>query len=169
MDNFLESITLKDITYLIVGAITVISIVVEKIKKFPIKPLSSLLEWLGKGLNKSVNDRLDKMEEQQTTNYESNKKAIKELKESMDKKFTDKQKDDDEKEAKRLRASIIEFADSCRIGNHHTQNHFENVMRDYSDYVDYCNKHKIPNHFIDNEYIYIKGVYQECLRENKFL
>ena len=87
----------------------------------------------------------------------------------MDKKFEEKQKDDDEKEAKRLRSSIIEFADSCRIGNHHTQNHFENVMRDYSEYADYCEKHDIPNHFIDSEYRYIEDIYQECLRENKFL
>ena len=169
MDKFLESISLKDITYFIVGAITVISIVAEKVEKFPFKPFSLILKWLGKGLNRSVNERLDKMEEKQESNYKSNKDAIKELKDSMDKRFSDKQKDDDEKEAKRLRASIIEFADSCRVGNHHTQNHFENVMRDYSDYVEYCNRHKIPNHFIDNEYYYIESVYQECLRENKFL
>ena len=83
--------------------------------------------------------------------------------------FKEKQKDDDEKEAKRLRAKIIEFADSCRVGDHHTQNHFENVFRDYSDYMNYCDTHDIPNHFIDTEYAYIQEVYTECLKENKFL
>ena len=66
-------------------------------------------------------------------------------------------------------ANIISFADSCRVGNHHTQSHFENIMRDYSDYEHYCKKHDIPNHFIDSEYKYIEKVYQECLEEDKFI
>ena len=99
----------------------------------------------------------------------ANNEAIIELDKKVDKKFKEKQKDDDEKEAKRLRAKIIEFADSCRVGDHHTQNHFENVFRDYGDYMNYCNTHDIPNHFIDTEYAYIQEVYTECLKENKFL
>ena len=163
--TLLEAITLKDIIYFIVGFITVISIVVEKAKKIPFHPWSHLFEWIGKSLTKSVSTKLEFIEQQQKANNE----AIIELDKKVDRKFEEKQEDDDTKEAKRLRARIIEFADSCRIGNHHTQNHFENVFRDYSDYIDYCEKHNIPNHFIDSEYKYIEEIYQECLRENKFL
>lgn len=165
LSNLMENITLKDLVYFIVGVIGVISIIVEKSKSLPFHPWTHFIGWVGKCLTKDIVDRLEKVEEQQKANNE----AIIELDKKVDKKFEEKQKDDDEKEAKRLRARIIEFADSCRVGNHHTQNHFENVFRDYSDYIDYCESHDIPNHFIDTEYEYIKEVYSECLRENKFL
>lgn len=161
----LEPITINDLSYFIVGIITVLSVVVEKINSLPFKPWTHLFEWFGKCVTKSVDLKLEEIERQQKANIE----AIIRLNEKVERKFEEKQKDDDEKEAKRLRSSIIQFADSCRVGNHHTQNHFENVMRDYSDYMDYCTKHDIPNHFIDSEYRYIEDIYQECLRENKFL
>lgn len=165
MSNILDSITLKDISYFIVGFITVFSVIVEKVKSLPFKPWTRLFDWIGKNLNQSVTVRLEQIEEQQKANND----AIIELDKKVDRKFEEKQKDDDEKEAKRLRANIIQFADSCRVGDKHTQSHFENVMRDYSDYEDYCSKHDIPNHYIDSEYKYIEDIYQECLRENKFI
>lgn len=165
MSNVMDSITLKDISYFIVGFITVSSVIVEKAKNLPFKPWTHLFDWIGKNLNQSVNARLEQIEEQQKANNE----AIIELDKKVDRKFEEKQKDDDEKEAKRLRANIIQFADSCRVDEKHTQTHFENVMRDYSDYITYCEKHDIPNHYIDSEYKYIEGIYQECLRENKFI
>ncbi len=163
--EFLESITVKDLIYFIVGVITVLSIVVEKAKSLPFNPWTAIFEWIGSRITKGVNERLEKLEVQQKANIN----AINELDKKVEKKFEEKQRDDDEKEAKRLRASIIKFADACRVGTKHTQSHFENVIRDYSDYVSYCEKHNIPNHFIDNEYRYIEEIYQECLRENKFL
>ena len=45
----------------------------------------------------------------------------------------------------------------------------ENITRDYGDYMEYCEKHNIPNHFIDAEFEYIKEVYSECQKENKFI
>lgn len=165
MSGILDYITLKDIIYIIVGFVAVFSVVAEKTKSLPFSPWTKFFEWIGERLTKSMDERLDKIEEQQKANND----AIIKLDNKVDEKFKEKQKDDDEKEAKRLRANIIEFADSCRCGNHHTQNHFENVMRDYSDYVHYCETHGIPNHFIDSEYKYIEGIYQNCLIENSFL
>lgn len=162
---FLDTVTLKDVIYFLVAFVGIVSIVVEKAKKLPFHPWTHFFEWFGKCLNKSVLDRLEKVE--QTT--KANNEAITELDKKMEKKFEESQKEADEKEAKRLRASIISFADTCRVGQHHTQNHFENIFRDYSDYVAYCDKHDIPNHYIDEEFKYIQGIYQECLKENKFL
>lgn len=165
MSDILSLITLKDTIYFLAGIFMALSIFVEKVSKIPFKPWSKFFEWLGKCLTKSLNSKLVEIEKQQI----ANKDAIIELEKKVEKKFAEKQEDDDTKEAKRLRARIIEFADSCRVGNHHTQNHFENVFRDYSDYIDYCDRHNIPNHFIDSEYRYIEQIYQECLKENKFL
>lgn len=165
MVEYLKNLTLGELFNYIVGAIAVISFLVEKSKKLPFKPWSALISWFGKCLMKDLAKDLQDLKKETKANNE----AIIELDKKVDTKFKEKQKDDDEKEAKRLRAKIIEFADSCRVGDHHTQNHFENVFRDYSDYVEYCRIHRIPNHFIDTEYTYINEVYTECLKENKFL
>lgn len=163
--ELLKSITLEDVKGYIVGVIGVLSLLVEFNKKIPFSPWSLLINWVGKALTKDLELRLDSIDKQQKANND----AINELDKKVERKFQEKQKDDDEKEAKRLRANIISFSDSCRVGNHHTQNHFENIMRDYGDYISYCNQHNIPNHFIEAEYKYIKEVYSECLKENKFL
>lgn len=165
MEKILETITLKDITYFVIGTITIFSILVEKIGSLPFNPWSSLFNWIGKKLNKDTSERLDLIEEQQR----SNNNSLIELEKRVEQEFRERQKDADTKEAKRLRLNIIQFADSCRVGEKHTQNHFENVFRDYTDYVDLCDKNDIPNHFIDTEYAYIREIYSECLKENKFI
>lgn len=161
----LEYVTLRDVVYVLVGVSTLISVLIEKSKNLPFHPWSRLFKWLGNNLTEDLHERLEQIEQQQAINNE----AITELNKKVDNKFREKQEDDDTKEAKRLRARIIEFSDSCRIGNHHTKTHFENVMRDYSDYAQLCEIHNIPNHYIDSEYHYIEGIYQKCLRENSFL
>ena len=161
----LSSITLQDVVNWGVAIIGVLSIVVEFIDKCPIHIWSPLIEWIGKHFNKNIKDHLKDLEERQKESGE----AIQKLKEHVDLKFREDAQNQDENEAKRLRASIISFADSCRVGNQHTKEHFKNVFRDYDDYESYCNKHNLENHYIEEDMKYIKEVYQECLKDNKFL
>lgn len=175
------------------GLIIILTSFVE-VSKIKINPWSSLFGFIGKALTKDISNDIKEMAEdiknikQDVNNLEestkSNSKAIegldkkvdekmselnKELKEYVDLSNAKLKKDSDEKEAKRLRANIIQFADSCRVGARHTQNHFENIFRDYDDYIEYCRKNDIPNNFIDTEKKYICEVYNKCIRENKFI
>ena len=165
MEQFLENITLKQVIDFIVAVVSVFSIIAEFNKKISFKPISLILSHLGKALNKDLLAKIENIDEQN----KANSNAIKELSDKVDSKFSENDKRSDEKEAKRLRASIISFADSCRIGNKHTQNHFENVFRDCSDYMEYCEKYNIPNHFVEADMKYITEVYDHCLKENKFV
>lgn len=161
----LNSITLGEcINYGIIIA-GVISAIIEKSKKLPFNPWSKIFEWVGLKMNKPLYDRMDKIEKQQ----EEINQCITNLKEDYNRRVDGLERSIDEKEAKRLRSSIMCFSDSCRVKEKHTKQHFENIFRDYDDYMTYCERHDIPNHFIDGEYEYIKSVYQECLKENKFL
>ena len=165
LDGFLESITLKDAIYFLGGIIAVISIIIERTKSLPFQPWTHLFKWIGKNITGGLEAKLDELERKQCANTE----AIVELEKKMEKRFEEQKQDSDEKEAQRLRANIISFADSCRCGNKHTQTHYENVMRDYDKYKDYCTKHGIPNHYIDSDYRYIDELYHERLRKNDFL
>lgn len=159
--NTMKHISVWELVEVIVIAIGVISVIVEKSKKLPFNPWSKLYDWL----NKPIYDRITLIEKQ---NKDTNFLILQKF-EELEKRMDDKNKADDEKEAKRLRTSIIVFSDSCRVGDKHTKTHFENVFRDYDDYMDYCTRHKFENHFIDEEMDYIHNVYNECLKDNKFL
>ena len=164
LEDILAGISLKDIIYFAVGVTGVISIIVEKSKLLPFNPWSSLFKWMGNIMTKDISDKLDSLE--QTTI--ANKNAITDLEKKVEDKFEEQQKEDDEKEAKRLRSNIINFVDSCRNGDAHTQTHYEDVMRAYDDYKALCKKRDIQNHFIDSDYKYIEEFYHEKLRTNDF-
>lgn len=147
IEELLKGLTISDMVAYIIVFLIAFCLIIEKIDKLPFKPLTHFFKWVGSLTTKEIADRLDKLE----------------------KDFEQKNRDDDEKEAKRLRARIIAFADSCRVGHHHTQAHFENIMRDYSDYEHYCTKRGFPNHYIDSEFKYIEKIYQERLEKDDFL
>ena len=180
MMNYLNGLTVRQCIEVVVGLIAVVSFIIEWDKKLPYHPASSFISWIGRNLMKDalkeLNKKIDEMEKENkekclalSEQQKANNEAIIELSNKVDKKFEEQKKEDDEKEAKRLRANIICFSDSCRIHEKHTKRHFENIFRDYDDYMMYCEKHNLANHYIDEEYEYIKGVYQECVTENKFL
>ena len=139
LKEFLQNITM----WQVVVTFGVISALVEKSKKLPFNPWSNLFNWV----NKPVLQRLDSMEKQ-----------LKEF-----------HADSDEKEAKKLRSNIMCFSDSCRVHEKHTKRHFENIFRDYDDYMELCRLRNLENHFLDEDMKYIQEVYQECQKENKFL
>ena len=174
----------------------IISIIVEKSKKLPFNPWSALFRWIGtkvtEPLNTKLDDfstnqnkRIDELEESQNKRLDQLEQQNNETKDSIESIRTDYQesmkmlKEDynqridrleytaDEKEAKRLRSNIICFSDSCKTGTAvHTKRHFENIFRDYDDYVNYCKKRDLENHFIDEEIEYIKEVYKNCTMKN---
>lgn len=165
IETVLANVTLRQVFDFIVGIITVISVFVEFSKKIPFHPWSFLLSRLGKAINRDLREKLDELERQQNTL----KEAVNTLGADMERRFNESDIAADTKEAKLLRSRIIEFADSCRVHQKHTKTAFENITRDYDDYVEYCKKRNIPNHFIDAEFEYIKDVYAECQEENKFI
>lgn len=176
LETVMQDVTLKQVFDFIVGAIAVISVVVEFNRKIPFHPITGILSFIGRGINKGLElkftekwNELDRKIDEISKQQDTNTTAIKELKEDMERRFNESATEADTKEAKRLRSRIIDFADSCRVHHKHTKTAFENITRDYDDYIRYCEERQIPNHFIDAEFEYIKDVYAECQEENKFI
>ena len=158
--EFLQQMTLYDLCKWIFCVATLVSFIIEKSKKLPFNPWTSLLSSIGNKLNKVILDDLEELKNQ----TEENKRAI----EALNLKVDEQGIEADTKEAKRLRADIISYADSCMMGQRHTQSQFEEFFRKVGDYNSYCKKRNIPNHFIDSEVEYVRGVFDECAREHKF-
>lgn len=117
----------------------------------------SLLVSLNEKLDRGHKDLVDKVTKVQES-ADKNNFDIAELKRTVN-----------EREAKRLRSDIICFADACRAGSKHTKKHYENILQEYSDYEDMCEKAGIENHQIETEITFIKKNYTHLMEENKFL
>lgn len=172
----LKNMPLGELVSHIIIIAGLVSALIEKSKKLPFNPWSAVFRWIGSKANEPVTIRLNDLEKKNTEMKEAvdamreeYKESIVSIKEDYNSRIDKLEKNADEKEAKRLRSNIICFSDACRMGSTHTKQHFENIFRDYDDYIKYCETHKFENHFIEGEITYIKNVYADCLKDNKFM
>lgn len=80
-------------------------------------------------------------------------------------------KDDIEQDrANNARARILRFDDELRIGIHHSQEYYDEILSDIDKYDAYCRTHAgYPNSKATMAIAHIKETYQLCIKENKFL
>ena len=125
-----------------------------EIAPIKINPWSKLLRWVGRALNAEVLSKVDTLE--------------KELKDVKSKQKT-MQEVEDERNAKAARARVLRFGDELTNGIEHSKEHFDDILDDMSEYEHYCSSHEnFKNDKMGITSQYIKDVYKECLREQKF-
>lgn len=114
----------------------------------PIKfnPISSLLSWTGKKLNKDV------------------KEDIKQLKDEVKTVQLDLQ----DHKVESWRRDILDFADKLMRGEKKSKEGFEFIIRTHDNYEKYLKKHNIDNGQVTLAYRYIVDRYQECMKNNDF-
>jgi len=114
----------------------------------PIKfnPITSTLNWIGKKLNKDVEEKLS----------------------MVDKKVDLVQVDLQNHKVESWRRDILEFADSLMMGKRRTREQFDYVVRLHDSYEKYIEERGIDNGQIDLAYKHISKCYQECRDNNSF-
>lgn len=107
----------------------------------PIKwnPLTSILSWLGKRMNGELTSKVDQQGKQIDLN-----------------------------EIDRIRWEILNFANSCRKGEHHYKDEFVHIIGLHEKYNQLLEKHKMTNGLVSIEYEYIEEIYKRCLEKNNF-
>ena len=85
-------------------------------------------------------------------------------------KMTEEEKRREEEHATANRYRILRFDDEIRHDEHHTKEHFDQILEDITEYENYCDSHPLYKNnkatlAIEN----IKHVYQRCTDEKKFL
>ena len=142
MEAFMN-LTLGQIIGRIVGIVAVLSIFIE-ITPVKISPISSLLRWAGKQINKDLMDKVSTLE----TKVGSLEKS-----DVID-----------------CRVRILTFADEIRRGVRHSKETFDQVLSDIDTYERYCTEH--PD-FMNNKTVAAKAkileVYSDCMGKNDFL
>ena len=137
---------LKDIftnpTVIIFGAVTLFEIVPIKIN-----PWSSLFRWIGKAINGELKEQLSDLSSD-----------VSELK-----------SDFEMKKAEDMRWEILEFANTCRIGNEHSKDEWRHVMNQVSEYEEYTERKGITNGVIEEDTRFLRELYHERNLRNDFL
>nr|DAH45849.1 MAG TPA: hypothetical protein [Caudoviricetes sp.] len=133
-----------------VAALTLVQVVPVKIN-----PWSCIARFIGKALNKDMMDKLESVQDdvKDLGNKHSN------LEYRMD-----KDKADD------CRTRILRFGDELRRGVEHSEEFFNQILDDISDYKHYCTEHpEYKNDKAVNAIAEIEKVYQRCMEKNSFL
>lgn len=122
----------------------------------PIKwnPWSAILGWIGSRLNSRLNSKLSEIDTK------------------VDKLSNDLEKHIVESNAKELRDTrkdILNFCNSCMIGQKHTKEQFEFVLKQCDSYEKYIEDNKIKNGVIDAAIKEIRRLNQKCIQENSYL
>lgn len=148
MDNLKD---LKDlleyVTFLnIVKFIFCSGIVIEVVPLIKWNPISSLLKYIGKKLNKDIEDKLTKVEAKVDT----------------------VQRDLQDHKVETWRRTILDFADSLMLGKRKTKEQFDYVIKLHDEYERYIEERGIDNGQIELAYEYISKCYQERRYNNSF-
>ena len=126
-----------------------------EVSKIKINPWSALGRALGNVINKSVIDKLDKMEQ-----------AQKETRQKLD----DHIRIDDERNADLHRTRILEFNTGLMRGLRHTEEDFNEILYNIKCYETYCTDHpEYENNRAVHANKNIERVYDECMINHDFL
>ena len=111
----LETMTLGQISGNVVLILIIFSVFFEVVP-VQIHPLTTMLRWLGAKLNGEVLEKVDKLE-----------KDFQKLSDTAD-----------ERAAKDSRIRILRFGDEILHGQEHSKEHFDQILRDITEYEQYC-------------------------------
>lgn len=116
----------------------------------PIKldPWTWLARKIGRAINGEVLEKVEKLESQ-----------VNNLKNTFE-----------ERSAKDARTRVLRFGDECLHGDRHSKEHFDQILRDITEYETYCDEHpNFKNNMAALTIGSIKASYQERLRNHDFL
>lgn len=121
--------------------------VVIQLSPIKLNPWSRIFGWIGKIINAELLKKI----------------------EAQDAKIVQLQRDMDENEKDRIRHEVLSFANQCRRGIKHTKDEFDHVIDLNTKYEHILRRTEDENGVFTAEYAYIREIYADCLRENKFL
>lgn len=129
-----------------IGWVLFFSGVVFEISPIKINPISSLLGWIGKKLNRDVKEDIIKLQ--------TDVKNV--------------QSDLQDHKVESWRREILDFADAVMHGAKKTKENFDYIIKLHDKYEKYIKEKNIENGQIDLAFGYISTNYKECMKNNSF-
>ena len=132
-----ENLTAEGAAGWIVGIVVILMSVIE-IAPVKFNPWDSFLGWVGKKMNRRMEDRLDSLQKQVTDMW-----------------------------VNAHRQSILTFAREARSGVQHSNDEWGNVLTVAAEYEAYCEKEDLANGIVKADTEYIRNLYQELSRDHR--
>ncbi|WP_346697871.1 hypothetical protein [Thomasclavelia spiroformis] len=130
-----------DVTKTVVEWLAVLGVVIE-VTPIKVSPLA----WIGRRLNSDLKEDVKNLE----------------------KRISDMEQKQIQKDIEAKRKLILDFANSLRQDKKHTVEEYENVIRTIDDYILLCEKYKIKNGYITIQAKYINDTYYMLSKTGKF-
>lgn len=127
--------------------VLVILLSLVQVSKIKLNPWDAILGWIGNRLNKSINDKVEKVE----------KKLDQHIAESEVRDLRD------------TRQYILDFANACMYGRKYTYEQFKFVIKKCDEYEKYVEDNHIKNGEVTSAISYIRKLYDKCRQNNSFL
>lgn len=134
-------------------ALTILGTIVE-ISPIKINPISFFLKLIGDIMLKDIKSIV----ENNTAEIKSFSEKLESFRTETNKRFDDYERDGIEQKAVDMRNEVINFAENLKLGRRYSDKQYEHIFDVISDYHEYCKKHEIQNHYIDEAH--------EIIREN---
>lgn len=130
----------------VVGALATLTVL--QVAPIKINPWTWIARAIGRAINAEVIDKFGKLENEVQT-----------IKKNVE-----------EHEAKSARVRILRFGDEILHDVKHSQEHFNQVLMDITEYEEYCSKHpEFRNNVTGITTKRIMETYERCLKDNNFL
>ncbi len=144
--------------------------------KIKLSPITAFLNWVGKRLTKDIKQDIadfKKDTEQKISDLEkSTGKAIKEIKDEANannKEMRDKLDEieyrQDFQTASRVKAHVLNFSRSLRLGEKHTEEDFKNLIKENEEYEALTAKHGWKNDVYKADYEFFYEEFKRCQNE----
>ncbi len=130
------------------GGILLVTMTLIQVAPIKVNPWSTIAKAVGRAINGEVIAKVEQLE-----------RDLEGMKEAQE-----------ERDAISCRSRILHFGDETIHGVRHTKEHFDQILRDITNYERYCDSH--PN-FENNTTVLtsqrIKDIYEHCLKSADFL
>ena len=147
MEEIISKMTTGQITGSLALLVLVASYFVE-ISPIKINPWGRVGKTIGRAINGELIEKVD----------------------ALDKRVTSLKNSVDERAATDARTKILRFGDECLHGEKHSKEHFDQILRDITEYEQYCADHPdFKNNMAVLTIGSIKSIYQQRLRDHDFL
>lgn len=174
--------SLKDILLTNGGAVLLVMTIVQ-ISPLKINPWSWIARAIGRALNRDLTEKLDSIDKKVhnvegkldnvSTKVNSLEKKVNTLDtnvNNLELKVDESERSNEERNIVLCRARMLRFGDEILHGQKHSKDHFDQILLDCTEYMNYCKTHpgfinNITEHTID----LINNTYDKCLEEKSFL
>lgn len=159
--------------------------------KIKLSPISATLKWIGKRLTGSLHDEIADLKQQTKEKLEELKADTEQKIQELDlktvnalcsikdsatsncdktqQKLAEIEAAQDRQAAARIKAHVLNFSRSLRVGEKHTEEDFRNLIRENEEYEELIAKNGWKNDVYKADYEFFYHEYQRCQRENDFL